>query len=76
MASTTTASPGDLLTQVAGERQTGALVVNGQPGGAVYVFEGRIIYAESPAAPGVGEMLTSSGRLAALTWQSALDLGT
>ncbi|MEU4694940.1 DUF4388 domain-containing protein [Actinoplanes sp. NPDC023714] len=76
MASTTTASPGDLLTQVAGERQTGALVVNGQPGGAVYVFEGRIIYAESPAAPGVGEMLTSSGRLAARTWQSALDLGT
>ncbi|BBH66624.1 hypothetical protein ACTI_33090 [Actinoplanes sp. OR16] len=76
MASTTTASPGNLLTQVAGERQTGALVVNGQPGGAVYVFEGRIIYAESPAAPGVGEMLTSSGRLAARTWQNALDLGT
>lgn len=76
MASTKTASPGNLLTQVAGERQTGALVVSGQPGGAVYVFEGRIIYAESPSAPGVGEMLTSSGRLAGRTWQSALDLGT
>jgi hypothetical protein len=76
VASMTTAAPGDLLVQVAGERQTGALVVNGQPGGAVYVFEGRVIYAESPAAPGVGEMLTSSGRLAGRTWQSALDLGT
>jgi hypothetical protein len=71
-----TAAPGRLLTQVAGERQTGALVVGGHPGGAVYVLEGRVIYAESPAAPGVGELLTSSGRLAGRTWQSALDLGT
>ncbi|WP_433828911.1 DUF4388 domain-containing protein [Actinoplanes sp. CA-015351] len=76
MASTKPATPGDLLTRVAGERQTGALVVSGQPGGAVYVFEGRVIYAESPAAPGVGELLTSSGRLAGRTWQNALDLGT
>jgi hypothetical protein len=72
----TTAGPGRLLTQVAGERQTGVLVVGGHPGGAVYVLEGRIIYAESPAAPGVGELLTASGRLAARTWQNALDLGT
>ncbi len=72
----TTATPAHLLTQVTGERQTGALVVGGHPGGAVYVLEGRVIYAESPAAPGVGEMLTSSGRLADRTWQNALDLGT
>ena len=71
-----TAAPGRLLTQVAGERQTGALLVGGHPGGAVYVIEGRVIYAETPAAPGVGEILTSSGRLAARTWQNALDLGT
>ncbi|GIF07433.1 DUF4388 domain-containing protein [Actinoplanes siamensis] len=76
MPPTKTAGPGDLLSQVAGERQTGALVVGGHPGGAVYVFEGRVIYAESPAAPGVGELLTSSGRLAGRTWQNALDLGT
>ncbi|WP_436522603.1 DUF4388 domain-containing protein [Actinoplanes sp. HUAS TT8] len=76
MAATKTAAPGDLLSQIAGERQTGALVVGGHPGGAVYVFEGRVIYAESPAAPGVGELLTSSGRLAGRTWQNALDLGT
>lgn len=76
MTSTRTASPARLLAQVAGERQTGALVVGGHPGGAVYLLEGRVIYAESPAAPGVGELLTSSGRLAARTWQNALDLGT
>jgi hypothetical protein len=74
--SSKTAVPGHLLTQVAGERQTGALVVGGHPGGTVYVLEGRVIYAESPSAPGVGELLTSSGRLAARTWQNALDLGT
>jgi hypothetical protein len=72
----TTAAPGRLLKQVAGERQTGALMVSGRPGGAVYVLEGRVVYAESPAAPGVGALLTSSGRLAARTWQNALDLGT
>ncbi|MEV6346554.1 DUF4388 domain-containing protein [Actinoplanes sp. NPDC051851] len=76
MVPTKTAPPRELLTQVAGERQTGALVVGGHPGGAVYIFEGRVIYAESPAAPGVGELLTSSGRLAGRTWQNALDLGT
>jgi hypothetical protein len=73
---TKAASLGSLLTQVAGEQQTGALVVGGHPGGAVYVFEGRIVYAESPAAPGVGALLTSSGRLAGRTWQNALDLGS
>ena len=70
------ASPGSLLTQAAGERQTGALVVGGHPGGTVYLFEGAVIYAESPAAPGVGELLTASGRLAGRTWQAALDTGT
>ncbi len=71
-----TAAPGRLLTQAAGERQTGALVVGGQPGGTVYLVEGQVSYAESAAAPGVGELLTASGRLAARTWQAALDAGT
>ncbi|GLY01554.1 MULTISPECIES: DUF4388 domain-containing protein [Actinoplanes] len=75
MAPTKTATPGNLLTRAAGERKTGALVVGGHPGGAVYIFEGRVIYAESSSAPGVGELLTSSGRLAGRTWQSALDMG-
>jgi hypothetical protein len=71
-----TAAPGRLLTQVAGERQTGALVVGGHPGGTVYVIEGHVTHAESAAAPGVGELLTASGRLAGRTWQGALDAGT
>ena len=71
-----TAAPGRLLTQAGGERQTGALVVGGQPGGTVYLIEGQVTYAESAAAPGVGELLTASGRLAARTWQAALDAGT
>ncbi|MFI5895458.1 DUF4388 domain-containing protein [Actinoplanes sp. NPDC051513] len=76
MTTSKTAAPARLLSQVAGERQTGVLVVAGHPGGAVYVLEGRVIYAESPAAPGVGELLTASGRLAGRTWQNALDQGT
>jgi hypothetical protein len=73
-------TPAGLLTRAAGERWTGALVVGGHLGGhlggKVYLVEGRVVHAESPAAPGVGELLTSSGRLAARTWQNALDLGT
>jgi hypothetical protein len=71
-----TAAPGRLLTQAAGERRTGALVVHGHPGGTVYLLDGQVTYAESPAAPGVGELLTASGRLAGRTWQAALDAGT
>jgi hypothetical protein len=71
-----TVAPGRLLTQVAGEGRTGALVVGGQPGGTVYLSEGQVTYAESPAAPGAGELLTASGRLAGRTWQAALDAGT
>jgi hypothetical protein len=71
-----TVPPGRLLTQVAGEGRTGALVVGGQPGGTVYLSEGHVTYAESPAAPGAGELLTASGRLAGRTWQAALDAGT
>lgn len=76
MKSLKTAAPGRLLTQIAGDRQTGALVVGGQPGGTVYLIDGLVSYAESPSAPGVGELLTASGRLAPRTWQAALDAGT
>src|SRR5690349_4108804 len=51
-------------------------MVGGHPGGTVYLIEGQVTYAESAAAPGVGELLTASGRLAARTWQAALDAGT
>src|SRR5690349_7379302 len=51
-------------------------MVGGHPGGTVYLLEGQVTYAESAAAPGVGELLTASGRLATRTWQAALDAGT
>jgi hypothetical protein len=41
----------------------------------VHLLEGAVVYAESPAAPGVGELLTASGRLADRTWQAALAAG-
>jgi hypothetical protein len=72
----TTAAPGRLLTQAADERRTGTLVVGGHPGGMVHLLEGAVVYAESPAAPGVGELLTASGRLPGRIWQEALDAGT
>jgi hypothetical protein len=65
-----------MLSQAAADRQTGALVVDGHPGGTVYLIEGHVTHAESPAAPGVGELLTASGRLAGRTWRAALDAGT
>ncbi|MGA5303679.1 DUF4388 domain-containing protein [Nucisporomicrobium flavum] len=76
MKSPTSAAPGSLLTQAAGEGRTGALVVGGPPGGTLYLVDGRVTYAESAAAPGVGELLTASGRLAPRTWQAALDTAT
>src|SRR4029450_11490557 len=60
----------------ADERRTGGLMLRAHRGGTVYLLDGQVTYAESPAAPGVGELLTASGRLAARTWQAALDAGT
>ena len=76
MSPSTNAAPGRLLTQAADERRTGTLVVGGHPGGMVHLLEGAVVYAESPAAPGVGELLTASGRLPGRIWQEALDAGT
>ncbi|WP_067497307.1 DUF4388 domain-containing protein [Actinoplanes sp. TFC3] len=58
--------------QAADDRRTGALVF---AGGTVHLVDGQVTYAESAAAPGVGELLTASGRLAARTWQAAVDAG-
>jgi hypothetical protein len=67
--------PGRMLTQIAGTQQTGSLVVDGTPGGILHLVDGHVSYAESPAAPGVGELLTASGRLAARTWEAAVEAG-
>jgi hypothetical protein len=64
-----------LLTELADSGSTGALHVDGTPGGTFYLVSGRITHAESPACPNVGERLVGSGRLHAQTWQDAFDAG-
>ncbi|GID60662.1 hypothetical protein Aco03nite_090660 [Actinoplanes couchii] len=65
-----TASMRRLLTELGETGRTGALHVGGAPGGVLYLVAGRIAYAESPASPGLGERLISSGRLAPRTWRA------
>jgi len=67
--------PRRTLTQLAGAGETGALYVEGEPGGIVYLTDGWVSYVESPASPGVGELLTTSGRLPEVVWAPALASG-
>lgn len=60
-----TAALRHLLTELGRARHTGALHVDGTPGGTVYLVAGRVTYAESPAVPGVDARLIGSGRLSA-----------
>jgi hypothetical protein len=64
-----------LLHQLGASGQTGALHVDGTPGGVLYLTAGHITHAESPVCPGVGERLVASGRLSAATWTAAYDEG-
>jgi hypothetical protein len=73
--SPTTAHLRHLLTALATAGRTGALHVEGSPGGTFYLVDGRIAHAESPAAPGVGERLVASGRLAEAAWAAAYQAG-
>ncbi len=61
-----------LLTELGETGRTGALHVGGRPGGVLYLTAGRIAYAETPAAPGIGERLVGSGRLSAAAWRAVL----
>jgi hypothetical protein len=53
----------------------GALRVLDAPGGAVYLIDGHVGYAECPVASGVDRLLTASGRLPAESWRAALAAG-
>ncbi len=66
MTSSTTAN----LIRLASERATGALVGTG---GTLFLANGEVVHAESPAATGVDTMLTSGGRLACDSWRAAVD---
>ncbi|MGQ4515252.1 transcriptional regulator [Streptomyces sp. DW26H14] len=59
-----------MLLRLAEERATGALL---RDHGTLYLSEGRIVHAESPAAPGVDVLLTAGGRLPYTGWQEAVD---
>jgi hypothetical protein len=54
---------------------SGALCLLDAPGGAVYIVDGRIAYAECPATSGVDRLLTASGRLPAEAWRAAVAAG-
>ncbi|MFJ3672356.1 transcriptional regulator [Streptomyces sp. NPDC090106] len=58
-----------MLTRLAAERATGVLV---RERGTLHLAEGRVVHAESPEAPGLGELLTARGTLDADTWHQAV----
>ncbi|MYY81655.1 transcriptional regulator, partial [Streptomyces sp. SID335] len=58
-----------LLTRLAAERATGAFL---RAQGTLYLVDGRVVHAESPAAPGIDVLLTAGGALAAQGWQEVL----
>ncbi|MGN9795802.1 transcriptional regulator [Streptomyces sp. NPDC054847] len=66
-AAPTAVSP--MLLRLAEERATGVLV---RDHGALYLADGQVVHAESPAAPGVEVLLTAGGRLAPEGWQEAV----
>ncbi|MGR8010158.1 transcriptional regulator [Streptomyces hypolithicus] len=59
-----------MLVRLAAERATGALL---RDHGTLYLVDGQVVHAESPAAPGIDVLLTSTGRLPAEEWQEAVD---
>ncbi|MFF9017945.1 transcriptional regulator [Streptomyces sp. NPDC014870] len=63
-----TVSP--MLVRLAAERATGALL---RDHGTLYLVDGRVTHAESPAAPGLDVLLTAGGRLARERWDEAVD---
>jgi hypothetical protein len=58
-----------MLTRLAAERATGVLI---RERGALHLAEGRVVHAESPAAPGLEVLLTARGTLGADAWRQAL----
>jgi hypothetical protein len=54
---------------------TGALRVEDPPGGAIFVVDGRLTYAECGLVTGVDRLLTASGRVPAEVWRAAVAAG-
>ncbi|WP_079168501.1 hypothetical protein [Streptomyces colonosanans] len=58
-----------MLDRLAGERATGVLM---REGGMLYLSEGQVVYAESPATPGLDALLITRGTLDADGWREAV----
>jgi hypothetical protein len=54
---------------------TGALRVEDPPGGAIFIVDGRLSYAECGLVSGVDKLLTASGRVPADVWRAAVAAG-
>ncbi|MGY0231185.1 ADAM 12 protein [Longispora urticae] len=54
---------------------TGAAHLSGRPGGTLYLVAGLLGYATCPAVPGVGRLLTASGRISSETWDAVSGPG-
>ncbi|MFF1723612.1 hypothetical protein [Streptomyces sviceus] len=58
-----------MLTRLAAERATGVLV---RERGTLHLADGKVVHAESPAAPGADVLLAAHGTLDADLWRQAL----
>jgi Domain of unknown function (DUF4388) len=70
-----TATLRNRLTELGQTGRTGALHVEGRPGGILYLVAGRIVYAETPACPALGERLVASGRVSPRDWADTVAEG-
>ncbi|SEO06120.1 hypothetical protein [Actinacidiphila rubida] len=59
-----------MLVRLAERGATGALI---RDTGALYLADGAVVHAESPAAPGIDVLLTADGRLPSEQWREAMD---
>ncbi|HEY5836321.1 hypothetical protein [Streptomyces sp.] len=61
-----------LLARMRQERFTGAVTVEGGPGGRLFLRDGLVSAVETPAAPTARSVLLKSGRIAVGDWDAAL----
>ncbi len=61
-----------LLAELRRERFTGAVDVEGGPGGTLFLRDGLVGAVESPAAPSARSLLLKSGRVEEDDWEAAL----
>lgn len=70
MTAVATVAVSPLLTRLAAERATGALF---RERGTLFLEDGRVVHAESPATPGLDVLLTTGGGLTPERWTEAVN---